>query len=566
MSNTNLWVKFVNITITGCDDSISLDNVQNVIFSNMTVANIFYDIPITISSSKYISLYNFRTIGNNRGLRILNSSYVSIMNSVFQSRLTYPYSYFYIYISSSDEVSLQNNSLSSTNSVNGLSVYVLTSTNINITQNKFLTISGISFQGSSSINFNNNYIYSSEISIDNCTELKTENNIIIGQGFLFYSYDLTYPINEQLFHFVFLNNTVNGLQVLYLYSRSNYKVMNATFGNILLVGGNNVTLENCNFTSIDVIKSTNVLISHSTFFSGNLIESNGAVVQGNQIYNGIIFQSSNDLVISNNTFFYKKDLIGCINNYPLHTDTGPFGPTHFVLSNNTLIEYNTFYNGINLEFVQNLTIKGNIFNNSQNASIDTYNGIIIYYGNSFNIINNIFSKNLGNGIDLGYSSYATVSNNSIIDNLGTGVSLFYVNNSVIQNNVILKNSEGVYIGNAYNITMAHNDISMQTDRSFVVNGTTHYYVDPNSGTGIYITNGSFIQINNNAIRYNSGTGIHTDSSSNITMTNNTIEWNGDFVRLVTFVLGTLVIVLVGASLIIGYMYFNKKKKTEKKIF
>lgn len=564
MENTSLWVKVSNLKVFNAEAGILLSNVQNLIFNNISISNL-YDVSwaLEILGSNNVNITEMNVNSPYGSVLVSNSSEISIKNSFIEISTTDSNSDFAISIRYSHSFSFSNNSIAFYGSKWEGNLAIINSSSIVVFQNNWITNTSVYFQNSDLLTFDDNFVVSNGLSFDSCTGLVLKNNIIFGKGFVFSLPLNNYPVSyTKYLQMVIVNNTINKLPFLYLFEEKNTEYSNCQFYQALVVLSTNIAFNKCQFTEIDVYKTSIINITQSEFTDLILYETQNTIISNNKISGTVVFSSLNNLTILNNTFFInKEDFYGIYNN-PLSivvNRSSQVLQSRPIVTNNTLIKDNVFQSNIDLNFLNNASIIGNSFSNL-NSGITPHPiaGIILYWGTNIHISDNNLSNNFAGGMLIVLTKSLLIDNNTIQNNYGIGLRLESTNNTVIKNNKILKNTRGIVIENSENISLSNNDISEQYKPSVVINSTEQGYYDSIYGYGIYIVNSKSITITNNVIRYNSKSGIYKQDSSNITLSKNTIEWNGNQVHPVIYLVDFVFIVIIITGL--SFIIFIKKKR------
>ncbi|HOA47682.1 MAG TPA: NosD domain-containing protein, partial [Candidatus Pacearchaeota archaeon] len=183
------------------------------------------------------------------------------------------------------------------------------------------------------------------------------------------------------------NTYINDNPLLYLKGASNYNIEN-NYGQIILVGCNNITVQNFNISNtiaaVQLINSTNNTILNNTFNKNNYgiyaIQSS----YNNITNNNISGSTESGIYLQNGSF--NKVLGNNISNNNGYADGIYLNGSNNIISNNTIKDNNY---GIKLWTASNNTVKENqILNNGI--------GIDLYYAKNNVIYNNIFSNNTKN--------------------------------------------------------------------------------------------------------------------------------------------------------------------------
>ena len=563
--NVNLWVRINNISITHSDGGISLINVENFHFENISISNLIYQyVPLVIDSSTNVNITSFTitdyakhiSIENSRNIKLTNSN-IAIQTESYDFGITIFNSKFFEFINNS--VALWN-----PNNIIGVSVY--NSSSVSMSQNNFETNSSFYVQNSEFFTLNANFIISTGLTFDTTPDLVIEYNTIEGKGIQFNNIGFEYPIQyDQLFQYQITNNSINGLPLLYYYNETNIFIRNLNFYQALLVLCNNVTFQKSSFQQIDILHSENISINDSSFIDVNMLESDRITITNCDISGTVFFLSTNNLLISSNIFNFNKDKIDSLLGYPLHKYSNQYTEDYYIKSDNITIKYNTFHNKLELHSTINILIEGNKFSLDQNKGIsNVFNGLEIYLSKNIEIVGNELGENLANGILLTDSNNITVVNNNIINNYGVGIGLFNTNNSRIRDNTILKNTRGIVLTQVNNIDISNNNISEQKEK-YVSTGNSKGYYDNVFGYGIYISGSSNISIINNKLRFNSKTAIYERNSFNITRDKNIIEWNGDQVSALMMIVDIILVLIIIVGLGVVVFFKIKQEKILKKI-
>jgi parallel beta-helix repeat protein len=162
-----------------------------------------------------------------------------------------------------------------------------------------------------------------------------------------------------------------------------------------------------------------------------------------------------------------------------------------VQRNNIIIDGNDYVlrgsgrgNGFGLYHTQNVTIRktditqfdyGILISNSSDNIVNenkiannTWAGISLWRTNATTIADNNVSNNVRDGISVGYRSfYNVIDSNNISENAWAGISIGYENtmgNVITGNNIANNTWVGVYIDNAEDNILYHNNIKHNTDQ------------------------------------------------------------------------------------------------------
>ncbi|MFO7990976.1 MAG: NosD domain-containing protein [Thermoplasmata archaeon] len=349
----------------------------------------------------------------------------------------------------------------------------------NITEVKSASIFVNNIHGS---NISDNKISDSgEIKISSCTSCSLYNNVMESEGVMIKG-DM---MKHWSSHHVGDNNRVRGSELLFLKNQSSH--VGGTFGQVVLVNCSNMIFDDNNISEISM--------GFSAVYSDNITVRNCSFT--NNYQHGIYLKRTN-----NSRF---------INNHLRNNSNGGFvmeGCVNISIENNTMIfdsitisgDERHFWNShhINLNHVNGLPVLYMV--GEKDLSIDTEFGQVLGVDCSNISLSNQIINNSDAGVQFAFCEDIRVAD-SIISNTIDGVS-FYNCSGSIENNIIHKNRDGLYISSG-----SSNDVRL--------NNISH-----NSNSGIRIKDSENCTISENNITSNGYNGIFLQSSSN-----NTIEYN-----------------------------------------
>ena len=214
-------------------------------------------------------------------------------------------------------------------------------------------------------------------------------------------------------------------------------------GEIITIGGNNVTL--------DGFKIINVGVSYTTdYASVRLVNSSNFIIQNlvlENLFFGIYLQKSNNGKVLNNTV--RGEAV---------TEFNSGNAIHLWYCKNVEISGNDVQrvrDGIYLEFSDNITITNNF------SKGNVRYGLHFMFSNNNYVMDNVFETN-GAGIALMFSKFMEVENNVIRQNWGTaayGILLKEVNDANIKNNVFIENTVGITVEGCNRLEYSNNDFT-----------------------------------------------------------------------------------------------------------
>jgi len=465
-------VSISKFTISGA--GIYLHNANHCDISNNTVSNTDYGIYLYHSSNNMLT----ENIASNNwhGIDLSFSS-----NNMLTGNIANSNNYYGISVSGSDK-NEYNNSIDTTNIVNGKPVYYF---------------------------FNKNGIVLDRLDVGHltlayCSDCTIKNNNVSNGD----SIRLFHSSNNMLQG----NIASNNWRGIYLSSSSN----NTLTDNIASNNGNGICLSS---------SSNNTL-------TGNIANSNK--------YDGISILGSDK-----NDYNNSIDTTNIVNGKPVYyffnkngivLDGLDAGHLSLAYCSDCKIKNNNASNsdGIRLFSLNNSTLIGNT------ASSNNY-GIYLFSSNNNTLTGNTAKSNNWSGIYLSSSSNNTLTDN-IVSNNGDGICLASSSNNMLIGNTASSNSYGIYLqGSSSNIltsnTASSNSygicLSCTSSSSSINNTLTGNIANSNHGDGICLyrhSNGTTLM--NNTANSNNGDGIYLFSSSNNTLTSNTANSNnGDGICL-----------------------------------
>jgi hypothetical protein len=385
-------------------------------------------------------------------------------------------------IESSQNVSLINNTLfSESNNGEALNLndvnnfYLINNT---ISGNGTSTSPGIEFTDSNDISLDGNFIYSQNahgVYIEDGINYTFYNNSINStEDFSLY---IEGTLIEHFNHTIGIDNTVDGLSLLYNFSASNEIVLSnvnasTTYGQIICAWCDNVTYSNITVASdgIDFFRVNNSYILNSSFYNPKA-DSIYSSYSSNNTYNGnllssiILAYSNEENVYSNNVRYYLGDTPGIgiitstgtnISNNVVNASCGviPFyacgdpSPISISYSNNLFIKNNSLYAGIyGME----------IGSGSYCIIEDNYIQNSIHMGNSESHHNNFTSNQIDGPISC-TGDMRFIDNTINISSNDVAVSLDGGDNVLINNTIISPLNYEITSSSDYNNSLTYENI------------------------------------------------------------------------------------------------------------
>jgi hypothetical protein len=261
------------------------------------------------------------------------------------------------------------------------------------------------------------------------------------------------------FNYTFLNNTIEGLPIIYNHSLENQVVyedvnLSLTHGIIICAFCNNVTYDNVtiNTEGFQFMDSTNVTINNSNVnaSSGYAIYFNDGQGGHNQILNSNIFVHSAYLsagilasLESDNNFSIVNNIIKTIYGFA----AGVYSSGYLHLENNTIVETTSGFSSVGVSLTS-IAAGSTIYNNT----INTYRaGLIINSGGGANIsFNNLVSYN--NALKLQGATGGDIVSNNQINCTGAGTQNTYASSPGVtfENNVFwqINNAQGIKVSSS----------------------------------------------------------------------------------------------------------------------
>ena len=502
-------VSISKFTISGA--GIYLHNANHCDISNNTVSNTDYGIYLYHSSNNTLT----RNIASNNwhSIDLLSSSDNTLAsNTILNSHCG-------IGLSSSNRNTLIDNTVSS----NWRSIDLSSSSNNMLTGNiaNSNNYYGISVSGSDKNEYNNSIDTTNIVNGKPVYYFFNKNGIVldgldVGHLTLAYCSDCT----------IKNNNVSNGDSIRLFYSSSNILQGNTASSNwrgIHLSSSSNNTL-------IDNIASNNgdgicLASSSNNTLTGNIANSNkyeGISILGSDknYYNNSIDTTN---IVNGKPVYYLFNKTGIV------LDGLDVGHLSLAYCSDCKIKNNNASNsdGIRLCSLNNSTLIGNT------ASSNNY-GIYLFSSNNNTLTGNTAKSNNWSGIHLSSSSDNTLTDN-IASNNGDGICLASSSNNMLSGNTASSNSYGIYLRGSSNNTLIDNTASSNsygiclscTILSSSINNTLAGNIaNSNHDGGICLyrhSNGT--TLTNNTVNSNNGDGIYLFSSSNNILAGNTANSN-----------------------------------------
>ncbi|MBU5575381.1 MAG: right-handed parallel beta-helix repeat-containing protein [Candidatus Aenigmarchaeota archaeon] len=386
---------------------------DSLIFNN-SVSGIY------LESTNNNTIYN-TTLFENRyfGLFIRYSSYTNISNNIFSKN-----EWAGVYLEGSHNNSIENNILSE-NTYNGITFHVNNNYNL-IKNNIFIN------NTRRALHF---YYYPKHSQIIN--------NTFFGSGlFIDPQYETIYePTN-----FTILNNTVNGLPIVYLKNINNL-IFNEDAGQIILENVTNITISNYNFydnsVGITLLNAYNITLINNTFqnsgvflqlsknntFLNNYVNGKPLVYLENK--DNYVVEDAGQVIVIDSTNISIKNL------NLSNTVSGIF----LINVSNSLI-YNNFIANNSFSGIYVTSSSSNEFIEIENNTIEncSWPGILSFK-DYLKISNNKIKNNYPDGICI-INMYSLIFDNEVVGNQDDGISLLYFKNFVY-NNYVENNRWGI---------------------------------------------------------------------------------------------------------------------------
>ena len=200
--------------------------------------------------------------------------------------------------------------------------------------------------------------------------------------------------------------------------------------------------------------------------------------------------------------------------------------SYFIIKNSTIFNSGTEY--LDAGIILSNTSNGKIINNTV---ISNSQGILLEYCSNNIIIGNNISNNYNSAVYINQGLNNTISMNILNNNVYYGVVLWYSNlTNIIDNNMSL-NLYGMYLYSCINSTITSNNVSNNKETGVrlwlshyntIVNNTVNQNngISWFSGRGIYLVLSKNNTLSNNTIERNSRYGIYLSSSPNNTLNGN----------------------------------------------
>ena len=305
-------------------------------------------------------------------------------------------------------------------------------------------------------------------------------------------------------------NTVNGKPVYYFFNKNGIMLDGLDAGHLTLAYCSDCTIKNSNVSNSD-----GIYLEQS---SNNTLHTNTA---SSNIYGIRLYRSCNN-TLENNT--------ASNNNYGIYLDSSS---SYNTLTGNTANSNNEeadFLNdgcGIYMESSSNNTLTGNT------ANLNDQCGILLYYSSKYNTLTgNTANWNDRWGILL-TSSYNTLINNTANSNNDYGIWLTDSSNNTLVNNTANSNSRGIWLWPySRNNTLTGNTANSNS-RGICLTSSCNNTLQNNTASdnyyGIYIGDADNNDINCNWVQKNTQNGFRLcgGSTDNSISYNNIIE-NGNY--------------------------------------